>query len=119
MEKLINISKKKLLALPNRDWNRITEYTSLILIPSKTLHDSGYPHITVVGVIWMKPVEIAAASCDCINISPRQFSFHLDILPKSGLTHLIASRNTFRVGNDLSSLSVTEGGPLPDYVDPR
>lgn len=43
-------SKKDLLALPDADWTTAKWWRSLILIPLRTKHDSGWSNMALVGV---------------------------------------------------------------------
>lgn len=36
--------------LPKRDWNKISTYKKLFIVPAGTKHDSGYMHIAIIGV---------------------------------------------------------------------
>ena len=114
---LNNWTREDFLALPVRAWNAISEYTSIVLFPSKDLHDSGYRCITVIGVRQMTPVEIITESSDDINwmvCSPTYhysgggFSpqMHMDSLVASHAMHFWNANRIFRVGAALSSLDI-------------
>lgn len=110
MKTVEHMRKKDLLALPKRRWGAEAEYTSIVLIPSNEMHESGYPIITVVGVDWMRPVEIAAESCDVVDLGSCRVG--INILPKSGLTHILARGYRLNVGADLSTLIIRPGSSL-------
>lgn len=110
-------TRKEFLALPVRTWNAISEYTSVILFPSRDLHDSGYRCITVIGVHQMAPVEIITQSSDDINwmVCPptRYYSdgsfpaqLRMDSLVTSHAMHFWRADTIFRVGAALSSLDI-------------
>jgi len=42
-------SKKELLKLPQREWNKETTYLSLLFVNTKRKHDSGYNLFAVIG----------------------------------------------------------------------
>ena len=110
-------TRKDFLALPMRAWNSISEYTAVVLFPSRDLHDSGYRCITVIGVRQRTPIEIITQSSDDINwmvCSPTYHysdgSFpaqvHMDSLVTSHAMHFWNVSTIFRVGAALSSLDI-------------
>lgn len=110
-------TRKELLTLPERTWNAVSEYTSVILFPSRDLHASGYRHITVIGVRQGIPIEIITESSDDINwmvCSPTYHyknggfpaQMHMDSLVASHAMHFWNVNTIFRVGASLSSLDI-------------
>jgi len=56
-----NSKKTELLTLPFRGWNAPEKwYTSLLIVPSRKMHDSGWAHIAVIGVEGDEATEIIA-----------------------------------------------------------
>lgn len=52
-------TKKELLKLPKRKWEKITKYYSVLLVNTKTKHSSGYNLFAVIGCnVDGVPVEI-------------------------------------------------------------
>jgi len=45
----MNYTRKELLALPKRDWDKETIYDSIAVVPSGKKHESGYGLIAIVG----------------------------------------------------------------------
>ncbi len=119
----MNVKRNELLALPHREWNTSSDYDSLLLVPTKEKHESGFTLIAIVGVVKGKPVEIAA-TCDDIGWSfPTSHPYdymtpglhrmvmRTDCLWPSGIMHVWASgehyfRGRFSVGASLSSVNV-------------
>lgn len=62
------ITRKFLLALPNRAWDKETVYDSLFIVPTYELHDSGYKLQAIIGVTHLDKFQEAeiAAICDDI-----------------------------------------------------
>lgn len=102
-------TRKELLALPVRDWNALSEYDALYVVPTKETHESGYRLMAIVGVLTNKgPIEIAAF-CDDLcweaaNI--RAMSVRMDMMPTNNCVHIWGSGVRFRVGRGLSSTSL-------------
>lgn len=42
-------SKDELLQLPQREWNKVGEYMSILFVPTAQQHDSGYNLFAVIG----------------------------------------------------------------------
>lgn len=123
MHDFVSLTRKKLLTLPNRIWNKISEYDSLLLVPTGKKHDSGYSLLAIVGVNQRIPVEISAY-CDDIswvlptehpyytnNRSYRPSIMHTDCLFPSGIIHIWAASEhyfdgRFRVHESLSSTRI-------------
>lgn len=62
------ITRKFLLTLPNRAWDKETVYDSLFIVPTYKLHDSGYKLQAIIGVNYLNKFQEAeiAAICDDI-----------------------------------------------------
>ncbi len=112
----MNYTRKELLALPERDWDKETIYDSIAVVPSGKKHDSGYAEIVIVGfdIDSKKPVEIASY-CDDINycfpegvhVEPHDKTvLRTDMFYPSGITHVWSRDYDFRVGSSLSSTAI-------------
>ena len=60
MKNVNEMTQKELMALPEREWNAITVYDAIILVPQRHLHDSGFSRIAIIGSNDDKAIEIAA-----------------------------------------------------------
>ena len=110
------VTKKQLLALPVRDWDKKTTYDSIILCKAGK-HDSKWALIAVVGVVDFQPKEIAAY-CDDINYKiedgdPKlgdsgytMSRLRTDMTYPSGLCHVWGDNIAFEVGHALSSTDI-------------
>lgn len=105
MNTVKNITSQEIAELPERHWNLTSTYTSLILVPSDDLHESGYPMIHVVGVRHMEAIEVVTTRSDAIHMVGCETV--IDILPKSKFVHVMAAHGgMFEVSCALSSLFV-------------
>ena len=102
-------TQKDLLALPVRDWDALSEYDALYVVPTKETHESGYRLMAIVGASNKEgPIEIAAF-CDDLcweaaNI--RAMSVRMDMIPTNNCVHIWGNGVRFRVGRGLSSTSL-------------
>ena len=108
--KVKGYTRKELLALPVRDWQKITDYDTLTIVPTGQIHkDSGYRLMAIVGNMNDKgPVEIAAFCDDFCwegGISPRAW-VRIDMVPNNNCVHIWSNDVRFRVGYGLSSTSL-------------
>ena len=46
---VVLIKRDELLSLPNRAWNEVKQYESLIIVPTKHKHDSGWRLMAIIG----------------------------------------------------------------------
>ena len=102
------MKRKELLKLPVREWNRISVYNAILVVPSGKKHDSGYMWMCIIGLDnKANPVEIAAY-CDDIRWiipEPTNYDFSNDMYFPSGIIRFHSYKYNFKVG---SSLSTTE-----------
>lgn len=90
MNKFTDISKIKrdeLLALPQKDFTKIETYESIIIVPTRKKHESGWRLMAIVGCKCIDgthniPCEIAGY-CDDLefNIKNRDYFAKLDYIP--------------------------------------
>lgn len=117
------ITRKALLALPQRKWDLVSEYNSLLIVPTNRKHDSGYGLIAIVGRQGDE-AEIAAVCDDICWTMPQQHPYgsalrpgrnsnilRTDCLWPSRVLHMWASgehyfRGRFRVYHNVSSTEV-------------
>ncbi len=126
MKKIAKVVKRaELLKLPSRDWQKVSTYDHLYIVPTGKKHDSGYSLIAIIGVLCRdkdgERGEIAA-HCDDINWSfPLKHPYdregkhsnmlRTDCLFPSGIFRIWASgehyfTGKFKVGCSLSSTDV-------------
>lgn len=124
-------TRKEFEALPSADWkNEIGEVDSLIILPTRRKHDSGYRCMEFVTIQKGKPTFIVGGCSDVIhlagiggqNIGEHNFderllverirtctcprvSWSIDCLPVSGLLRLFCDKHLF-IGRSISSFEV-------------
>ena len=116
-------TKKELEALPSREWNQdVNDFDSLIILPTKQLHDSGFRCMDFIAVKDSQPFLRLSGCSDVIHIEgiggfgewtpnrgypefvvPKGWS--VDCLKKSGLLRLF-SDGRLKVGVAISSFEV-------------
>ena len=63
------LNRKTIKNLPEREWNVVSEYDEIYIIPSGLKHDSGYMMIAIVGVKVGGDMEVCAYPDDiCWNM---------------------------------------------------
>lgn len=108
MSKSEVVKIKELRKLPQRDWNKQTDYDSLYVINSGTKHDSGFAWIDIIG-INDEEKEIAACCDDIIwdvSLVNSEYNFRSDMLYPSGVLRFWSKGFKFRVGASLSSTTI-------------
>jgi hypothetical protein len=118
------MTQKQFRYLPERASFKedIGEFDSLVILPTKYKHDSGYRCMDFVAVRKQEPICLLAGGSDVlhidgisglgrdvyfkpnIKIDPKSWS--VDCLPKSGLLRLFAGNRKLAVGCALSSFEV-------------
>lgn len=103
---------KELLKLPDREWDKITEYDSILIVPAKIKHDSGFMRIAIIGVVGGEPKEICAYPDD-INWDMTEFKqdysctgMRTDCYYPQGILHFWCRGVKFIVGEALSSTEI-------------
>ena len=118
-------TRKQFEALPSRKWNETIYCNSLVILPTKRKHDSGYRAMDVVAIKDGAPLCLVAGGSDVIHIDgiggygewkpgngipntiePKAWS--IDCLPVSGLLQLWPSNHGYiiKVSEALSSLNI-------------
>lgn len=118
-------TKRQLKAVRMRDWDEdIGEFDSLIILPTKHKHDSGYACMDFVAVKDNKPLALLSGCSDVIHIDGiggfgykwlekynkcpdaiKPIGWNIDCLAKSGLLRIFTDK-PMRVGNVLSSFQI-------------
>jgi hypothetical protein len=104
------LKKKELLKLPQRKWDEIKRYHSILLVPTGRKHDSGWMLIALVGMNNNDEPEEIAAFCDdvCwVNLPDKEWEIRTDCFYPSGIMRVWGNKGKFEVGLSLSSTSVT------------
>lgn len=118
-------TRKEFEALPFRgDFNTPVECDSLVIMPTRRLHDSGYRCMDFVAVDSEgKPLCRNSGCSDVLNIdgigglsgfSGHPNAWNIDCLPKSGLLRLWIYRKKIIVGSALSNMEIV--GKEVDYA---
>ncbi len=118
-KKSINeMTRKDFDALPYRKGQGLNEYgpfDSLVILPRRAMHDSGYRCMDFVAVKNRKPVCRLSGCSDVIHIGGISnmrgipSNYNVDCLPKSGLLHLFTydmKERKLYCGASLSSFEV-------------
>jgi len=102
------LTRKDLLSLPQRDWNKVGIYDSLIVYATGHRHDSGYSCIVIVGCNDRKPVELVTQFSDDIRWMHNGYKLRSDALLKCRAMHFWINEPhiKFHVGAALSSTEV-------------
>lgn len=119
-----NMTRKEFLAVPSRaNWRETVECDSIVLIPTRQKHESGYRKIIAVACKGGYPLCRVTSVSDRLDLVGYDYlttdrmaplksvveSWRIDCLPKSNLFN-IWTRRTLRVGADGSSIDI-EGFP--------
>lgn len=109
MEKNIKeYTRKELLALTRRNWNDVTSYSSILLVPTYDLHDSGWRLIAIVGCKDDGTPKEIAAFCDVVQWQTirTDYDISMDMIPQTNICRFHSIRMKFQVGVSLSSTDV-------------
>lgn len=118
MTHINTMSRKELMALPVRPWDKESLYDSVAIITTRRKHDSGWACMAIIGCNKQVPVEIASMCSDDIEWklpdaqrfgARKQYSIgqmRMDCSLKSGAVHAWSSHHRFKVGAALSSIEI-------------
>ena len=115
MEKnIMEYTRKELLALPHRNWNDVTSYSSILLVPTYELHDSGWRLIAIVGCNDNGTPKEIAAFCDDIQWQTirTDYGIRMDMIPKTNIcrfhsvSHSSAIRFQVGVSNSTTDVKI-------------
>jgi len=107
-----NITRKSLLELPKREWDKTSFYDMIIIFNSKHKHRSGYAIMNIVGFYYEQGKEkfelIASAcdACDSINWKLNKLPLHNDMLYPSGLIRFFTEDCKFKIGSVFTSIEI-------------
>jgi hypothetical protein len=125
---ILNMTKKDFEMIPDRAWGEdVGLFDTLVILPSKEKHDSGFRCMRFVAVKDNKPLCMLGGCSDVIHIGgigglgfdwlakngdvPNKVSplpWCIDCLPRSGLLRLFCKEH-LRCGCDLSSFEIYSG----------
>jgi len=117
--------RKEFEALPHRKWNEdIGKFDSLIILPKKNIHDSGFSCMDFVAVLDGKPKCLLAGGSDIIHLGGiggygynwlekfetipdkvKPVAWSIDCLKKSKLLRLFTNKR-LRAGAGVSSFEI-------------
>lgn len=109
-KQLKNWTLKELEALDSREWleDEVGEFDSIIILPTKHKHDSGFRNMDFIGVKGEEPICKLSGCSDIINI--RGFDNNLfwavDCLYTSKLLRIFVHGHKIKVGPPLSSFDI-------------
>ena len=104
-----DITRKFLLGLPKREWDKTSFYDMIIIFNSKYKHSSGYAIMNIAGFYWDKEEikwELIAGCCDSINWKCNDLPLHNDMFYPSGLIRFFTKDCKFKIGLALSSTEI-------------
>jgi hypothetical protein len=112
MSHFTNMKKADMLKLPVREWDKVSTYDSVCIIPTRKKHDSGYAIIAIVGLRASEPVEIACLCADDIEWLVGEgvldiAQLRMDATYPAGIIHVWSKHFQFTVGETLSSTRIT------------
>lgn len=125
MKTISDWTRKEFDATPEREWNAdIGEFDSLIILPTKRIHDSGFRCMDFIAVLDDKPIAKLSGCSDVIHIdgiggygykwlerygtipqSIKPIAWNIDCLKKSGLLRLFTG-GKLTAGAALSSFEI-------------
>lgn len=124
MKTIQTMTRAEFDTLPRRKWDKdIGPFDSLVILPDRKRHDSGYRLLDFVACRGDRPVCLLSGCSDVVHIDgvggfgkwspdtglPRSLppkGWAIDCLPTSGLLRLFASHNALTCGPALSSFDV-------------
>jgi hypothetical protein len=106
------MTRKQFNELRPRDWNEdIGELDSVVILPLRSMHDSGYRKMDFVGVVGDEPVCRLSGCSDVVNVggiiwgSDKTQRWSIDCLAVSGLLRIFSNQKIL-VGPALSSFDI-------------
>lgn len=102
------MKRKELLSLPCRQWDVVSFYDNIYIVPTRKKHESGYRLMAVVGMDNSGQGKICAF-CDDINceveVSPPR-CMRIDMEPESNCCRFWGNDILFVVGVACSSTTI-------------
>lgn len=111
-------SRKELMALPVSEWDKYSDYDSVLLLSTRRKHESGWAKMAIIGVRDDRPIEIAVSCCDDIEwkfppmtggYKYAEGQMRMDCALRSGAMHAwirVSRKAIFRVGCALSTVTI-------------
>lgn len=103
-------TRKELLSLPVKCWQKVGVYSAVMLVPTYEKHDSGWRLIALVGCDErFNPIEIAGYCDDvnlCTNYSLKFCDVHSDIVPSTNIVRLHSNSKKFKIADCCSSTEI-------------
>ena len=97
---------KDLKKLLHREWDKKSEYDSVLLINSKFKHKSGWAKIYIIGIRKEVPIEIAGMPDDIEWEMKDKSILRTDMYYGSGIIRFWSRGSKFIVGASLSSVTI-------------
>jgi len=121
------MTRKQFEALPHRKWNKNVVCTSIIILPSQHLHESGYRYMDFVAVNGTKPICLLSGCSDVVHIdgiSGRAKGntvsrWSIDCLPKSGLLRIWPASKRILCTEAVSSFEIFAVGLKGSLEEPN
>lgn len=89
-------TRKEFEALPLREWEDVIECDSIVILPQKTMHDSGYRNMDFVAIQGDTPVCRCSGCSDVLMLSgichKNLSRWSIDCLPVSGLLQVFCCK---------------------------
>jgi hypothetical protein len=102
------MTRKELLALPQRKWDEILYNVSgVYVIPSRRKHDSGWACMDFVAEFNEKESQMVRFGGGCDDVRFAGNHFRMDCAYPSGIIH-IWNDKPFKISRDLSSIDFVE-----------
>lgn len=110
MDNWESMTKNQLLALPQRKWNNVKRYNTILLVSTRKKHSSGFNHYAVIG-INPNEMEIAAYMDDMSLCNLTTRNMRIDCSMKGVFRFWFRHRRDeiikFEIGESLSSVDIT------------
>ena len=115
MKNWTDMTKKELLTLPHREWNRVSTYRSVLFVNTNNRHDSGYNLFVIIGCLVDGTMEIAG-HMDDFRMFPVGCSVtHDGVSPALGFAFDCSMQGVFRLHSDNYYIGVGECGSTTDF----
>lgn len=104
-----DITRKFLLGLPKKEWDKTSFYDMIIIFNSKYKHSSEYAIMNIAGFYYEQgkgKFELIAGCCDSINWKLNGLPLHNDMLYPSGLMRFFTKDCKFKIGASLSTIEI-------------
>lgn len=112
-------TRKEFEALPYREWNEEIVCDSLVILPTRRMHDSGFRCMDFVAIRGNKPICRCSGCSDVIHLGgiggnnyafnkqgiPKKTAWSIDCLKSSGLLRVFCDHKLV-LGSALSSFEI-------------